>query len=93
MAMISKEVFKKNCVLFLLILFTFVVMAFVGGFAFAKATVNTKWIGWLVYYQNDPFRNDGMQQYPGPNDLRYSNNIVLGLRHDGVVVWKRKAPH
>ena len=93
--MISKQVFKKKkrYALFLLILFTFVGMAFVGGFAFAKATENTKWIGWLVYYQYDPFRDDGMQQYPGPSDIRYSRNIVMGLRHDGVVVWKRKAPH
>ena len=45
--MISKQIFKKkkNGVLFLLILFMFVGMAFVGGFAFAKATENTKWVG------------------------------------------------
>ena len=93
--MISKQVFKKKkrYVVFLLILFTTIVIAFVSGFAFARATENTKWLGWLVYYQYDPFRDEGMQQYPGPSDIRYSRNIVLGLRHDGVVVWKRKSPH
>ena len=93
--MTLKRIFKKkkNSVLSLLALFTFIIMAFVGGFAFARATENTRWIGSLVSFDHNPYRDDGMSQYPGPNDLRYSKDIVLGLRHDGVVVWKKRSSY
>lgn len=74
---------KKRYLLCLFILFTSLAVAFVSGFALARASQRTKWAGWLVTYQTNPF-ND--------KEFRYSRNIVLGLRSDGVVVWKKEEP-
>ena len=83
--MTSTQIFqkKKRSMLALVILFTSLVIAFVSGFAFAKVSEKTRWSGRLVTYQVNPF---------GDEQLLYSRNIVLGLRHDGVVVWKKEEP-
>ncbi len=78
---------KKHSLFFLLVFLTSLAIAFVAGFAFAKATDDTRWIGWLVYYRGNPAYGQ-MTESPGPEYLRYSKDIVLGLRNDGVVVWK-----
>jgi hypothetical protein len=83
--MTAKQVFKreKGFVLGFLILLTALAVAFVSGFAYARATERARWVGRLVTYQTNPF-NDA--------EFRYSRNIVLGLRNDGVVVWKKEEP-
>ena len=86
---IKKRLQEKKRIPFALVIVISLVIAFLSGFAFAKASDNTKWVGWLVYYQNRPSLADGMRPYPGSEDLLYSKNIVLGLRKDGVVVWKK----
>jgi hypothetical protein len=91
--MATSQIFKKRkrFIFFLLILFMSLAIAFVSGFALAKASQKTKWVGWLVYSDN-PLNYETMPS-PGPINFRYSKNIVLGLRHDGVVVWKNKPIH
>lgn len=86
---IKEPLQKKRGLTFAVVIVISLAIAFLSGFAYAKASENTKWVGWLVYYQNSPSLADGMRPYPGSEDLLYSKNIVLGLRKDGVVVWKK----
>ena len=83
--MISMQVSqrKKGFLPGVLILSLCLAMAFASGFALAKVSEKTRWSGRLVTFQVNPFNDE---------QLVYSRNIVLGLRHDGVVVWKKAEP-
>jgi len=49
---IKKRLQEKRGLTLAFVIAVSLIIAFLSGFAFAKASENTKWVGWLVYYHN-----------------------------------------
>lgn len=76
-------------------LFSFALIAvaiFTAGFLMGAKSPEIKWIGFLVSGKPAPENPHTGILIPPPPSFASSvdSNIEIGLRDDGVVVWKRK---
>jgi hypothetical protein len=60
-----------------------------AGYVLAQKTDNVEWLGWAVVGQPSTSPDPGIYGKRPPLDRRVREDIELGLREDGVVVWRR----
>ena len=69
-----------------------VMIVFLVGFLLGAKTPEPKWVGYLVFGKAAPKSIDPGMLIPPPDSFlsRVDSDIVIGLREDGVVVWKQR---
>ena len=69
-----------------------VIIVFLVSFLLGAKTPEPKWVGYLVIGKAAPKSNDPGMLIPSPDPFlsRVDSDIVIGLREDGVVVWKQR---
>ena len=66
----------------------FVSMAFIVGYVTAQKTENVEWLGW-VQVAKPSTSPDPRIHMKKTYDSLVREDIEVGLREDGVVVWRR----
>ena len=66
----------------------FVSMAFMAGYVTAQKTENVEWLGW-VQVAKPSSSPDPRIHMKKTYDSLVREDIEVGLREDGVVVWRR----
>jgi hypothetical protein len=66
----------------------FVSMAFIARYVIAQKTDNVEWLGW-VQVAKPSSSPDPRIHMRKTYDLFVREDIEIGLREDGVVVWRR----
>ena len=78
----------KKATMYVFVAVFFVSMAFIAGYVTAQKTEHVEWLGWLQVAKPscspDP-RIHTKKTY----DALVREDIEVGLREDGVVVWRR----
>jgi hypothetical protein len=65
-------------------------LALTGGYVLAQKTEHVEWLGWVVVAKPSTSPNPGIHVGKRPlYDHLTRDDIELGLREDGVVVWRR----
>jgi hypothetical protein len=73
-----------------LILLSLLSLTFTGGYVLAQKTEHVEWLGWLVVAKPSTSPDPGIHVGKRPlYDHLTRDDIELGLREDGVVVWRR----
>jgi hypothetical protein len=72
-----------------LILLSFMILAFTGGYVLAQKSEEVEWLGWAVVAKPRGGPDAGIYGRRPPPEQFIQDDIVLGLREDGVVVWRR----
>lgn len=75
---------KRNS--FSVIVITSIVCFFLG-FTTAKSTANIQWVGYLVHGVETRIDRSIVPE-PSGFSPKVDGKVVIGLREDGVVVWK-----
>jgi len=75
--------------LYALVALCLVSVALTAGYVLAQKTDNVEWLGWAVVGQPSTSPDPGIYGKRPPLDRRVREDIELGLREDGVVVWQR----
>ena len=70
------------------ILIICLLVAFVSRLASAKTMLETDWVGMLTFGKEDPGVDPGIIGQRTLFVTEYDADIIIGLRDDGVVVWK-----
>ena len=62
------------------------------GFILGAKTLESKWIGYVVFGELAPRSSHPgiLMTPPNPFMSTVDSDIVIGLREDGVVVWKER---
>ena len=66
----------------------FVSMVFIAGYVLAQKTENVEWLGW-VEVAKPSSSPDPRIHMKKTYDTFVREDIEIGLREDGVVVWRR----
>jgi hypothetical protein len=66
----------------------FVSMAFIAGYVTAQKTENVEWLGW-VQVAKPSSSPDPRIHMKKTYDSLVREDIEVGLREDGVVIWRR----
>ena len=78
----------KKATMYVVVAVFFVSMVFVTGYVLAQKTEKVEWLGWIQVAKPstspDP-RIHAKKTY----DVLVREDIEVGLREDGVVVWRR----
>lgn len=73
-----------------LMLLSLLSLAFTGRDVLGQKTEHVEWLGWLVVATPSTSPDPGIHVGKRPlYDLFARDDIELGLREDGVVVWRR----
>jgi hypothetical protein len=73
-----------------LILLSLLSLAFTGGHVLGQKTEHVEWLGWPVVAHPSTSPDPGIHGGKRPlYDQLTRDDIELGLREDGVVVWRR----
>ena len=73
-----------------LMLLSLLSLALTGGYGLAQKPDHVEWLGWLVVAQPSTSPDPGIQVGKKPlYDQLTRDDIEVGLRADGVVVWRR----
>ena len=66
----------------------FVSMAFIAGYVTAQKTENVEWWGWIAVAKPSTSPDPRIHMKKSYDSL-VREDIEIGLREDGVVVWRR----
>ena len=81
---------SKHFLVFLTALITAVI--FLLGFAAGRSSAGTDWVGFLVHGERSDLPD---RQMIVPEASEYTPavdpDVIIGLREDGIVVWKHRA--
>ena len=66
----------------------FVSMAFLAGYVTAQKTEKVEWLGWLAVAKSSTSPDPRIHTNKTYDSL-VREDIEVGLREDGVVVWRR----
>jgi hypothetical protein len=72
-----------------LILLSLMILAFTGGYVLAQKSEEVEWLGWAVLAKPRRGPDAGIYGRRPPPEQFIQHDIVLALREDGVVVWRR----
>ena len=75
--------------LYALLALSLVSVAWTAGYVLAQKTDKVEWLGWAVVGQPSTSPDPGIYGKRPPPERRVREDIELGLREDGVVVWRR----
>jgi hypothetical protein len=64
-------------------------LAFSGGYVLAQKSEEVDWLGWPVLAKPRGGPDRGIYGRRPPPEQFIQDDVVLGLREDGVVVWRR----
>lgn len=56
---------------------------------YSKKTKETKWLGWLQWFESYKGIDPGFYQGAPPPTQCYYDDVQIGMRGDGVLVWRR----
>jgi hypothetical protein len=70
-----------------LILLSLLILAFTGGYVLAQKGEEVEWLGWPVLARPRRGPDAGIYGRRPPPEQFIQDEIVLGLREDGVVVF------
>jgi hypothetical protein len=74
--------------LVVLILVLGMLASFISGFTLGDRSFETRWLGLMAFGREDPGIDPGIVLQEMLYVTEYDESIVIGLRDDGVVVWK-----
>ena len=75
--------------LYALVALFLISVAWTAAYVLAQHTDNVEWLGWVMVGQPSTSPNPGIYGKRPPPERRVREDIELGLREDGVVVWRR----
>ena len=71
------------------IILAMVIITFIAGSVFGKSKGKIEWLGWPVYAGPHKSIDPGIFMPKPPAEKYVRENIQIGLREDGIVVWRK----
>jgi hypothetical protein len=85
-----RRCFPTPCLPSTLMLLSLLSLAFTGGYVLAQKTEHVAWLGWLIVARPSTSSDPGIHVGKRPlYDQLTRDDIELGLREDGVIIWRR----
>jgi hypothetical protein len=78
----------NKATIYVIVTVFFVSMAFIAGYVTAQKTEKVEWLGWLAVAKSSTSPDPRIHMKKTYDSL-VREDIEVGLREDGVVVWRR----
>jgi hypothetical protein len=79
---------RNKATIYVFVTVFFVSLAFLAGYVTAQKTENIEWLGWIAVAKPSTSPDPRIHMKKTYDSL-VREDIEVGLREDGVVVWRR----